>query len=60
MLGLIAAPEVGRDSLRLHPTQPMPRAALDGHVPPPSKGIFLIVESPTIEIDNQEISRRQN
>lgn len=41
-------------------TQPMPRAALDGHVPPPSKGIFLIVESPTIEIDNQEISRRQN
>jgi hypothetical protein len=40
--------------------QPMPRGAFDGHVQPPSKGIFLIVEHPLIEIDTRQIFGDQN
>lgn len=41
-------------------TRPMPKDAFFGHAQPLSKGIFLIVEHPSIEIDTQDISGQKN
>ena len=36
-------------------TRPIPKSVFDGQIPPPAKGIFVVVENPPIEFETTDV-----